>query len=171
MSIQPTMERLRTRGRFGERAVAAEQVLALLEEAVWAPNHHLREPWRFIWVADDGRGGLERTLDSREQSGLRELVREAPACLIVAAPVPQDARDAKDDFAAACCLIQNLQILASASGLGMSWHLPMRPDNEAFCLAAGLQRQERIAGVLGLGYFEEAPEAASENSAARIEVR
>ncbi|MFC4597269.1 nitroreductase family protein [Cohnella hongkongensis] len=170
MSIQPTMEQIRECGRFSERPVTAEQILALLEDAIWAPNHHLREPWRFIWVASDSRGKLEEALDSPTQNQLRTLIREAPACLIVAAPVPQDAREAKDDFAAACCLIQNLQILASAAEIGMSWHLPLGQEDKAFGFAAELRLDERVVGVLGFGYWENMPSKAPEKPPIKIEV-
>lgn len=170
MSLQSTMKQIQRCDRFGERSVTAEQVLELLEEAVWAPNHHLREPWRFIWVGKDYRGQLEDELYPSTHSELRALIREAPVCLIVASPVPQDPRDAKDDFAAVCCLIQNLQILVSASGLGMNWLLPQRKDCEAFCFAAGLQPDERIAGVLGIGHIGIGSDHASEKKIVRIDV-
>lgn len=171
MSIYPMMEQIRECEQFDERPVDAELVQTLLEEAVWAPNHHLREPWRFIWVAKDYRGKLEETLDLSTQSEIRAQIRQAPVCLIVAAPMPQDAREAKDDFSAACCLIQNLQILASASGLGMNWYLPLQQEGEIFCSAAGLQANERIAGVLGLGYFRGDNIKESDNTSVRIDIR
>jgi nitroreductase len=164
------MEQIREWDRSSERPVTEEQLLALLEEAVWAPNHHLREPWRFIWVAQECRGQLEETLDPLHHSRLRELIREAPVCLIVAAPVQKNAREATEDFAAACCLIQNLQVLASASGLGMSWHLPLKAECESFCLAAEVRPDERIAGVLGLGCLGDGPAIAPEKPHVQIDV-
>lgn len=170
MSLQTTMEQIREWDRFSARPVTEEQVLSLLDEAVWAPNHHMREPWRFIWIAKDYRDKLGETLDKNEQSQLLALIQEAAACLIVAAPVPSDEREAKDDFAAACCLVQNLQILATASGIGMSWHLPMRFENETFCSATELQPNERFAGVLGFGYFEDNWTSKIEKRSVRIDI-
>ncbi|MBU5671389.1 nitroreductase family protein [Paenibacillus brevis] len=170
MSIQLAMEQIQEYKWHGQRPVAAAQVLALLEEAVWAPNHHLREPWRFIWIDAASRSSLEVTLDPSTQKNLRELIRTAPACLIVAASVPLTPREAKDDFAAACCLIQNLQILAAANGLGMSWDLPSHTGYEALSFAVKLGANERIAGVLGLGHIEDGIALASGKRPGRIEV-
>lgn len=170
MSLQTTIEQIRACDRFSARPVTEKQVLSLLDEAVWAPNHHMREPWRFIWIAKDYRDKLGEMLNKDEQSQLLALIQEAPACLVVAAPVPQDEREAKDDFAAACCLVQNLQILAAASGMGMSWHLPMRFENETFCTATKLLPYERFAGVLGFGYFEDNLASKLEKRSARIDI-
>lgn len=170
MSIQPIMKRIGGREQFDGHPVTEGQVQALLEEAVWAPNHHLREPWRFIWVAGDYRAKLADLFDLPTHAAIQGMIMEAPACLIVVAPVPEDAREAGEDFAAACCLIQNLQILASASGLGMEWHLPLREECRAFCTAAGLEQHERIAGVLGLGYFKDEPAKKPGEKPLRIDI-
>ncbi|GIO40967.1 nitroreductase family protein [Paenibacillus apis] len=170
MSIQLAMERIQEYKWHGQRPVAAEQVLALLEEAVWAPNHHLREPWRFVWIDAACRSTLEATVDPSTQGDLRELIRTAPSCLIVVASVPQTPREEKDDFSAACCLIQNLQILAAANGLGMSWALPPHTGCEGLSFAVKLEANERIAGVLGLGHIEDGIALASGKKPVRIEV-
>jgi nitroreductase len=43
--------------RFEERPVPQALVLELLNHAVWAPNHRLREPWRFIYIGDNHKAG------------------------------------------------------------------------------------------------------------------
>ncbi|WP_374705958.1 nitroreductase family protein [Paenibacillus antibioticophila] len=98
------------------------------------------------------------------------MSRTAPACLIVVASVPQTPREEKDDFAAACCLIQNLQILAAANGLGMSWVLPPHTGCEDLSFAVKLEANERITGVLGLGHIEDGIPLASGKKPVRIEV-
>jgi len=40
---------------YEERPVATDLVAELLDAAVWAPNHHLTQPWRFVLVVGEGR--------------------------------------------------------------------------------------------------------------------
>lgn len=48
-------ERRSIKAGYIDKEVTQETVLNLLEDAVWAPNHGLREPWRFIFVPADRR--------------------------------------------------------------------------------------------------------------------
>ncbi|WP_239551479.1 nitroreductase family protein [Paenibacillus elgii] len=56
MSIAQTIRERRSIRAFNRTPVPQDLVLQLLNDAVWAPNHGLREPWRFIYVGSaEGR--------------------------------------------------------------------------------------------------------------------
>ncbi|WP_341280894.1 nitroreductase family protein [Paenibacillus sp. FSL H8-0537] len=52
MSIQELIKDRRTIRKFNTQPLSQETILELMNIAVWAPNHKLREPWRFICAAD-----------------------------------------------------------------------------------------------------------------------
>lgn len=56
--------------------VTAQGVLALLNEAVYAPNDGLREPWRFIY-ADGGEAAARLRALSGNESGAQRPARAA----------------------------------------------------------------------------------------------
>ncbi|MEY8744989.1 nitroreductase family protein [Bacillales bacterium AN1005] len=43
----------RTVKKFKKDAVPTDKIIELLDAAVWAPNHKLREPWRFLLFTGD----------------------------------------------------------------------------------------------------------------------
>lgn len=61
MSIAKTIRERRSIRTFNRNPVPRELVIQLLNDAVWAPNHGLREPWRFIYV--DSEDGKVRLVD------------------------------------------------------------------------------------------------------------
>ncbi|MFC4307002.1 nitroreductase family protein [Cohnella boryungensis] len=158
MSLTSLFENIRPIRHFDSRPVSFEQIAPILDDAVWAPNHRLREPWRFIVAEGEAKRQLFLTLDPYRNSQLRSMISEAPLCLIVTSPTHSDEAVSNEDFAAACCLIQNVQLLAWANGLGMAWEMTDRLNCANFCSFSGIHPGERIAGVLGLGYFDELPE-------------
>ncbi|MGG4492954.1 nitroreductase family protein [Brevibacillus reuszeri] len=85
---------------------------------------------------------------------------QAPLCLIVTAKTSNDEHIASEDFAAVCCLIQNIQMLSWAHGLGMTWNLGDYSGWTEFMNLAGIQENERIAGILSMGFFAPKPEKA-----------
>ncbi|CAG9620382.1 hypothetical protein BACCIP111883_01150 [Sutcliffiella rhizosphaerae] len=61
-------ERRSIKAGYTDKEVTEETVLGLLDDAIWAPNHGLREPWRFIFVSS-----------SEKQGFVEDLVKTFPA--------------------------------------------------------------------------------------------
>ncbi|MFB9277023.1 nitroreductase family protein [Cohnella cellulosilytica] len=144
--------------RFADRPVEREFILSILDDAVWAPNHKLREPWRFVYAEGAAKLRLADAVDARQHPRLVETLAQAPVALVVTSPINKDERTDSDDFGAVCCLIQNIQLLGWAQGLGMSWELADYSGCEELRALAGVRDDERIAGILGLGFFDSLPE-------------
>lgn len=142
---------------FADKPLPRELVMGILEDAIWAPNHRFREPWRFIYAEGEGKKKLAATIDAHQHERLVNTMNEAPLCLIVTAKTNKDKKVASDDFAAVCCLIQNIQLLGWAHGVGMAWDLADYSGWTKFQERVGIQENERIAGILTLGFFEQNP--------------
>ena len=114
------------------KSPSPQNILELLNEAVWAPNDGMREPWRFIYVP--GFPGGETALPF----------------LLVVAKEEADLHKQDEDYAAVCCLVQNFQLLAQSK----PWHVRrLMPewiyDGER-SKRFGLRPLERIVAVLEL---------------------
>lgn len=109
-------------------------ILELLNEAVWAPNDGMREPWRFIYVTEAAAAD-----------------RIAPPFLLVVAKEEANSHKQQEDYAAVCCLIQNMQLLAKSRSWPVRRSIPQWVYDPQKCQSYGLRPLERIVAVLELG--------------------
>lgn len=141
MDLEQAIRERRTIKRFTGEAVAREAVERLLDLAVWAPNHHHTEPWRFVVACDEAaRSALAEAVDQaytamekpdadaaaserlgRKRKDMRERIGAAGAIIFVTAERASDADLDRENYAAACCAVQNLLLAAHGRGLGGYW--------------------------------------------------
>ncbi|MFD2370747.1 nitroreductase [Brevibacillus sp. GCM10020057] len=159
MSISKVIrERRSIKKDYKPDPVSEELVLELLNDAVYAPNHCLREPWRFLFVPTENKGAfIERmlTVYPPEHHEYRRQLFSAPAAYLIVI-MKEDPRQKQweEDFSSTCALIQNFQLLAWERGLGVVWKTnPHNWDPKAHQVL-GVQPGEKIVGFLHLGYFE-----------------
>lgn len=153
---------------FNGQPVEREVLLAILEDAVWTPNHQLREPWRFVMACGKELVELYDVLKEFALPKWQELSEEAiekqmkkfttPGGYVFVI-IPEDVRQKErlEDYAAASMLIQNVQLLAWDRGIGSCWKTPGFLDNPKFREALGVKMGERIISMLQVGYFDEMP--------------
>ncbi len=63
MHVQQVIETRRSIRSYTEQPVPVELVEVLLETAMYAPNHKLREPWRFVLAIEEGQTRYGRCFD------------------------------------------------------------------------------------------------------------
>jgi len=112
-------------------------VLELCELAVWAPNHHRTEPWRFAVFTGDGRSRLgDAVADAMEAAGrppkkvakTRTKYLRAPVMVVVGcAPGESDVESIENRDAVAAG-IQNLLLGATDRGLASFWSSVAMPS-------------------------------------------
>ena len=153
---------------FNGQPVERETLLSILDDAVWAPNHQLRQPWRFIVACGKELDDLYSVLkefalpkwkDLSEEDLEKQMKKFTNPGGYVFVVVPEDARQKErlEDYAAASMLVQNIQLLAWDRGIGSCWKTPGFLDNPLFRDALGVQPGERIISMLQVGYFDEMP--------------
>ncbi|MEM1502727.1 nitroreductase [Domibacillus sp. 8LH] len=156
--------------KFNGKPVALSDVTAVLEDAVWAPNHGCREPWRFVVAAEEGLQAMRETLKEctipkwnmlPEEELRKKAAGFALPGAFVFVIVPEDPRQKErlEDFSAASALIQNAQLLAWEQGIGTCWKTPAWLDAPKFREALGVKPGERILALLQFGYYDELPQA------------
>ncbi len=158
----------RSIGLFNDAPVPLELVHELLESAVYAPNHRLTEPWRFVVLTGAGRERYaeirrDMVLDFMKGQGEAERKQAAegtyrkfmnvPLYLLVVMRKQANAELDEEDYAACCCVIQNFLLLAWERGLG-------RPGRRSRTIRAcaniwGLSETERVVGIVHVGYSAE----------------
>ena len=167
MTVEEAIRTRRSTTRLGDE-MDVSVVGQLLQLAVWAPNHHLTEPWTFTVVtgsardrladtwAEDTQTGLDSALSSDVQNKLiaaeRAKIYRAPVLVFVAVR-PQTGNPVTDqeDLAATAAATQNLLLLAHAKGLGAIWRTGKMARSVAVKACLGIHPEARVVAVVYLG--------------------
>ncbi len=156
----------RTIHEFLPEAPPRSLLLAAIEHARWAPNHHRTEPWRFYLL---GRSLGERiaALNAelvRETSGEATAEaksrrwREQPGWLVITSRRSPDSLREEEDYAACCCAAQNLMLYLWQAGVGVKWTTGKVTRTARFASLLGIDaEQERVVGLFWYGYPRAVP--------------
>jgi len=157
----------RTTKLFIDRPVPREHVLAAIELARWAPNHHLTEPWHFYLLGEQSRLQtieLIKTIthDNKgpELAAFKaESAAAIPGWLVVTCKRSSDALLEREDYAACCCAIHNLTLYLSAHGISAKWSTgPVTRDARLFELLNIDADRKFVVGLIWFGYPSVKPE-------------
>ncbi|MBW5444728.1 nitroreductase [Cohnella sp. CFH 77786] len=175
MNVEEAIRSRRSIGKVKEDPVPRRLVERIIEAAVWAPNHHRTEPWRFVVMTGEGRRRLGRAYaeiaseswgelseEERQERARKEEAKAFRAPVVIAAVCsPSDSPKAvlNEERAAVHAAVQNLLLAAHANGLGAVWRTgdpAYRPEMKR---ALGLEDLDEVAGLIYVGYpGMEAPE-------------
>ncbi len=141
--------------------IPPDLVREAIEAAVWAPNHHVTEPWRFYLF---GRETIERCLDlcedivrakkSAEAAAFkRERWAEKPGWLLVTCRRSADELTEREDYAACAAAVQNFMLYLWAAGIGSKWTTGDITRDPRFAGIAGFDADEElVVGLIWYGY-------------------
>jgi nitroreductase len=140
-----------------------------LGAGLWAQNHRLTQPWRFVVLgpqtqralAEAGADAQLQSLRADTDAATRAKVRadavqklmSKPRLVVVSSLLSGDAFQRREDYAATCCAIQNIQLAAWSEGLGMQWSTSKQTQQpQTYDLLAINPAAEEIVGFLYFGY-------------------
>lgn len=165
--VAATIRARRTIHLFKPHPVPAlHQVRRAVELARWAPNHRLTEPWRFYLLGPSTAEALARLNASlveakRGPEAARiklERWLEVPGWVVVTCARSEDPVREREDYAACCCAIQNLQLYLWSSGIGVKWTTGDVTREPRFYEIIGVEpARESLVGLLWYGYPAEVP--------------
>lgn len=156
----------RTIHDFTPQKPPRETVLAALETARWAPNHHRTEPWRFYLL---GSAAIARVIElntelvtAKSGAGAAQKKRERwlamPGWLVVTCARSDDAQVEREDYAACCCALHNFALSMWAAGLGTKWSTGKVVRDPRFLPALGADAtREFTVGLVWYGYPQSVP--------------
>jgi len=156
----------RIRGRrtvklFLKQPVSRKLIMAAIEAARWAPNHHVTEPWHFYLL---GPETIERSVEltrtvTTERKGPKlgdfkaASAAAIPGWLVVTCSRSEDRDREQEDYGSCCCAIQNLMLYLSAAGAASKWSTgPITKDQRFYELLGIDADKEFIVGLIWYGY-------------------
>lgn len=159
---QVIRERRAVKRGYIDKEVTEAVVKELLEDAIWAPTHGMRQPWRFIFVSQDQKPSFAKKIAATYPKNLQEnreqFLNEPNAYLVVVMQEPEAQKQWDENFGATACMIQNFWLLAWERQLGVVWRTNPHIYHEEVKDILGVKDDEKVVGFLHLGYFEEMPE-------------
>jgi nitroreductase len=150
--------------------VTKEQVETIIEAAIWAPNHYLTEPWRFVVLTGDARRKLgdamstalmNTSTDRPTQERLDiETNRPLSASVIIAlisSPKVGNNIVLQEEMVAAGAALQNMLLAAHSLGLGAMVRTGSHAYSEAIRKFFEMREGEGLVGLVYLGQIAEPP--------------
>lgn len=171
MNLETIIKNRVSQKSYTNQKVDRALVLKLLDTAVYAPNHKMRQPWRFI-VVDEGKDLLRtRYLEtlSEEKKEKVEItfskIYKAPMIIAFVMPTNLDFDIEIEDIQANATVIQNFLLLALEAGLSTHWKTPLFIKTDSFKEVLGVAENELVTGLVMVGYADEKAKSKSRNDA------
>jgi nitroreductase len=151
---------------YSDKEIDKVIIEQLLENAHWAPSHNGTEPWRFVVITGDARKSLSNfkgewyknnTPEALFNEGKLNKVQSYPlrsACIIAIGMVkdPNGKIPEVEDIEAVACAVQNMQLTATAYGIGAYWNTNAVCYTPQVVEYLGWASGMRCLGFLYLGY-------------------
>ena len=175
MDVKDAILSRRSIFKFKEEPVQNDVIEKIFSYGIWAPNHHVTEPWRFTVIGEKTKLTLaqryreikmEDTPDHVDAENLAKIGQLAyekfmskPTIIAVSCVQDGDEQRQREDYAATCCAMQNVQLAAWDAGVGMQWSTGRITMEEQTYKLLGLDSsQEYIIGFFYTGYPAEIKE-------------
>lgn len=181
MELSRLLKERRSIHVFEAREVSPELVTEMLDTAVWAPNFHMTQPWRFILTYGDGRTRIAEAVRQMQESRepdpekkrevgrkMYDKIMSVPMFLTVIMREDPNLVVREEDYAATSCVIHNFSLLAWEKGIGMVWETYGWIHHPIFRETMGIQPGEKVVGNLHIGYPASIPQAQPRIPASRL---
>src|SRR5699024_1463032 len=152
-------ERRAAKKGYNNKKVTEEAVLELIEDAIWAPTHGMRQPGRFIVVGEDKKADFAKKVAAsyteERQANRDAFLNEPNAFLVVIMEEPEKQKQWDENYGATASMIQNFWLLAWEKQLGVVWRTNPHIYEQHTKDVLNVGDNEKVFGFLHLGYFDE----------------
>ncbi len=169
MDVKDAIISRRSVFKFKQEPVPKDVIEEIFSFGIWAPNHHITEPWRFTVIGEKTKLTLAQRyreikmedtpdhVDAENLAKIGELAYEKfmskPTIIAVSCIQDGDEQRQREDYAAACCAMQNVQLAAWDAGVGMQWSTGrITMEEQTYKLLGIDSSQEYIIGFFYTGY-------------------
>jgi len=168
--LNPVIDAIRSRRTVkkmdAERPPARSDVETVIEAAIWAPNHHATEPWRFVVVAGEARKRLgaalaaalvtsstERVAPERLEVERNKPLSSPVIVALIGSPKKGDNNIVpQEEVVAAGAALQNMLLAAYSLGLASFVRTGAHSYSQEVRTFFGMGESETLIGMVYLGY-------------------
>tara|TARA_B110000438_G_C15595596_1_gene555738 strand:+ start:225 stop:806 length:582 start_codon:yes stop_codon:yes gene_type:complete len=167
-----TLRSRRTIELFLQKTVPEKLVNEAIEVAIWAPNHHVTEPWHFYRLGEETK---QQCLDlcsdivtAKKGDKAAEFKRrswsEKPNWMVVTCKRSSNESSQLEDYAACCAAVQNLTLYLWKAGVGSKWTSGDIIHDPRFFEIVGINTDEEfVVGLIWYGYPKMTPMQSRKN--------
>jgi nitroreductase len=168
MNLEEAIRERRSIGLVKPDEVDEALIEKLLEAAVYAPNHHMTEPWCFYVLQGNGRAILghayadiagEFLEDPFSEANIAALKKHydkafrAPVIIVAVSEATDSPKvDRREEIAAVHAAVQNMLLQAHALGLGAVWRTGAPAYHPFMKNAFGLRDEHDVVGFIYIGH-------------------
>lgn len=152
--------------QFSQRKVHKEILEKILNNAIWAPNHGMTQPWRFKVFTEKGIEKLanfqanhykEITAVDKYDEGKFEKLKSRPMLAQAIIAVGMKRQESEkipeiEEIEAVACAVQNMYLTCTAYGLGSYWGTGGVAYTDGMKKFLGLEEKDRCLGLFYIGY-------------------
>lgn len=153
--------------QYTDQEIRKDIINEILENANWAPNHKLTQPWRFKVLKGEAKGRLgdfmaakykeecvgEKFLEKKYQK-LKSNPRKAAAIILICMQRDSDQRLPEwEELAAVASAVQNMWLTSHAYNIGSYWSSPPLISHMKEFLQ--MNEGEKCLGLFYMGYYNE----------------
>lgn len=154
-------DRRAVKKHYNDKVVEESLVKELLEDAIWAPTHAMRQPWRFIFIPKNEIPEFAKkvaaTYPEEKQADRERYMNEPKAILAVIMEEPIVPKQWDENYGATASMIQNLWLLAWERELGMVWKTNPHIYQPEMKEILHVGENEKVVGLIHMGYFDRKP--------------
>lgn len=161
----------RTINRYKSEPVPTDLIEEALRLSLWAPNHRLTFPWRYLWAGPEARKKIAelavelKTAKATEPTSdvAKKAVRDAflnPAHLIFLGIKKSDPKLQHEDYATLSCSVQIASTLLWQNGIGTKWSTSASTMHSKTYEILGVSPESvQLEGALMIGIADGIPRA------------
>lgn len=181
MNLHDAIRARRSVRQFTSRPIRREEIEALIDAAVQAPNHRMTQPWRFYVLGPEARRAYGAVLGARKAKKVEDPVAAQavidkvsaaavalPAQVAVTMTLAESAEVREEDYAATMMAVQNFLLTARATGLATHLKSGAVMEDPRARAAIGIPDGERIVMTIDIGEPAEEPEPKPRRSGADV---
>lgn len=153
--------------KYSTRKVHREIVENVLNNAIWAPNHGMTQPWRFKVFIGEGMKKIGAFLpelyklkagDTFSQKKHDKLTKRGENVSVIVAicmePDPEGKIREIEEIEAVAAAVQNMYLTCTAYGIGGFWSSPAFVYSDEMKEFLGLSAKAQCLGLFYMGYPE-----------------
>lgn len=166
MNIAKLISERRTIHEFKPEPVNIEKIKQAVDVSRWAPNHHLTEPWHVYLLGKETINSiielnteLVRKISGDEAANAKkERWSGIPGWLVITCDKSTDSLRQQEDYAACCCMVQNMLLYLWSENIGIKWSTGAITRDDRFYDLLWLDPAlEQVIGIFWYGYAAEIP--------------
>jgi len=151
---------------FGDVEVTEKMINRVLASANWAPTHGYTEPWRFVVFCNDGLKKLSNfhtelyksvtPFEKFKQVKYDKIASRLSKTSVAIALIMKRGENEKipeiEELLATGCAVQNMQLMATALGLGAYWGSGGMTYHPEMIKFLGYGPKDKMLGFMYLGF-------------------